>query len=339
MNPKKLSKLNDLNFLIIFINFIGIGKYLKPSYLKSLLISNLIYDSLHSLGVFLFFLWDFTSMIGLFSFIISMLCVAYDCSSYVVSFISMCIPFLPKSMLVFTLPFLVDLGLYIPQESWIQWFNSQFIIGFDNICDFIYSFYNKSYNIFYNLLLIPYYLVYYPFYFVSISTYFIINFSTWLLGVCSILIGVKLWALWHVIVTEADTIMINFNLINPIPAYIMAMFYHGIIRPGQMVVSTGGTFFIEYFKLLMPTWDDCYDLLKWCVTGRANLIWNHWTQIGHYIATMSIYPVALFGTIIDPVQVFIWFHFTMFDHGLLRPSLFLATSLGTGIGRFIGIFT
>jgi multisubunit Na+/H+ antiporter MnhG subunit len=67
-------------------------------------------------------------------------------------------------------------------------------------------------------------------------------------GVITILIGIKLWTLWEIITTEANTIMLNMNLLNPIPAYLMAMFYHGIIRPGQMVVQTGASFLLNIYN-------------------------------------------------------------------------------------------
>jgi len=40
---------------------------------------------------------------------------------------------------------------------------------------------------------------------------------------------------------------------------------------------------------------------------------------------MSIYPVAIYGTLVDPLQVLVWFHWSMIDHGIVRPALFLGT--------------
>jgi len=128
------------------------------------------------------------------------------------------------------------------------------------------------------------------------------------------------------------------NLVNPIPAYLMAILYHGVIRPGQLAVSTGAEFFIEYVQLMLPSWNDCIDLLSWVVTGRASLIWNYWDSIGRYITHMAIYPISIAGVIIDPLQVVVWFHWSIFDHGLVRPGLFLGTIVATRIGRTLGIY-
>ena len=128
-----------------------IASYLKPNYLKNIILGNLFVDSLQSLGKILFFLWDLTSFLGLISLTIAMLCVAYDCSSYVVSFISMCNPFIPESMLVSILPALVDLGFYTAQpETWYEYITSNFINGFNNTFDFISYYYTIFWNI--NLL-------------------------------------------------------------------------------------------------------------------------------------------------------------------------------------------
>jgi len=138
------------------------AKFLKLNYLKNLILGNLILDSLTSLGKFLFFIWEFTSMIGLFSFTIAMLCVAYDCSNYVTNFIAMCIPFLPESMLLSSLPFLIDLGLYTPQETWLQFVTSHFFNGINITYDYISLIYNFTYDWLYHIVTIPYYLIYYP---------------------------------------------------------------------------------------------------------------------------------------------------------------------------------
>ena len=254
-------------------------------------------------------------------------------------------------MLVSALPFLIDMGLYTPQvnETWFQWCTSYLFLGYNYCFDivnvtYVYSsniiniIYNKTCYWLYYPIRIPYYLIVFPFHVFMEAVSFWSNVVIWCWGVLTIFLGVKLWVLWQVIVDEANTIIINMNLVNPIPAYIMAIFYHILIRPGQLVVSNGATFFIDYFRLILPSWDECYDLLRWVVTGRASMIWNNWLQLGNFVAQMRIYPIALAGVIVDPLQVVLWFHFSLFDHGILRPSLFLGTIFATGMGRLLGIF-
>lgn len=296
---------------------------------------------------FSLYTWDWVSILGLFSFTISMLIVAYDIQSYVVSFISMAIPFIPTSMLTITLPFLVDFGLYTPEQSYLAMLNSYIISGYN------YTLYYTSYtfNIFYTNIInpmyycvyymfaTPFYIIYYPYIIISTTITTLTKLVFWLFGSLTFALGIKMWVLWDSIINEANTLIVNLNLTNnPIPAYAMAILYQIIIRPGQLIMSTGSQYFIEYFTSILPTIQECYDLLTLIMSSRT-MMWNYWLIFGNYIAYLSIFPIAIAGTMIDPVQIFLWFHFTILDHGLLRPALFIGTGVFTGIGRILGIFS
>lgn len=239
--------------------------------------------------------------------------------------------FLPESMLMVTLPYLTYLGLYTPEVTWLQWLINPFIISYNYIFDLTIPIFNNIYSWTINIItpiyiwtsyiiVIPYYIIYSPWIFFTSLITSIVSLFAWLSGVITILIGVKLWVLWDVISNEANTIMINLNLVNPVTAYIMAILYHGIIRPRQMVMSIGVTYFIDYVKLILPTVQNCYDLLSWIVTGRATVMWNMWTSFGHHISYMTIYPISLAGVLIDPVQFLIWINRSILDHGIVRPA-------------------
>jgi len=85
--------------------------------MSAMLLGELIYSNIKGLFTLAFYIWDIGSLIGLLSFTFAMLAVANDCSSYVVSWILMAVPFIPEAMLVSAAPFLVDMGLYTPPQT------------------------------------------------------------------------------------------------------------------------------------------------------------------------------------------------------------------------------
>ena len=92
------------------------------------------------------------------------------------------------------------------------------------------------------------------------------------MGSLTLIFGIKFWVIWDAITNEANILIINLNLTNPIPAYIMATLDHGFIRPGQMVMTTGSQYIIDYIVSILPTVTDSYDFLTFLLTGTSSYL-------------------------------------------------------------------
>ena len=136
-------------------------------------------------------------------------------------------------------------------------------VTYNYTCDKGDNVINVTYNVLYYAIFTLYYAVYLPFLAVSYFTTFLTQGIFWLFGSGSILISVKLWTLWTLVTAEAYILMMNMNILNPIPAYVLAITYHAILRQAEMVTGTGATFFLEYIHLLLPSVQDGYALLSW----------------------------------------------------------------------------
>lgn len=91
--------------------------------------------------------------------------------------------------------------------------------------------------------------------------------------------------------------------------------------------------------IIISIYDIELDTIKQFPLNIARMTWNYWTSIGTFLAHQRFYKIGVFGTIIDPVNILVWVHWSAFDHGIVRPSLFLTTIFATRLGRTIGIFT